>query len=208
MWGRLLLIGSAALWLLMTSCGMPGVKTLEPGEQIDLPGVSIEAPRQQGWMYAHRTVGSNHHLELFRQDDSPTHTYLAMVDVEPMTEEAGVDGLPTETELLELVKAASREQMPMSRFVPIEESFTVEPRFSDLCVCSEASAKDWGAVNAGDEPYLVLQAKSYNFVIEREDELRPVFVHISYTERGKSEEIGPDFELRAEDFFAAVELAD
>ena len=196
----------AATLMFVVSCGSPGVRTAEPGERIDLPAISVEVPRAQGWVYSHRTEGEDHYLQLFRQSDSPTYTYLAMVNVARMPKEALVQGLPTEEEFLRQVKETSRQQMPRSRFVPIEESFELDSRYSDLCVCTEASVRDLGALNAGDEPFLILQAKSYNFVLERGEDQRPVFVHISYTERGKSDEIGTDFEHRAEHFFAAVDL--
>ena len=204
---RFIPFGLFAFSMLALSCGAPGVKTAEPGERISLPAVAIEVPQDQGWVYSHRTEGQDHYLQLFRRSDSPTYTYLATVNVTRMPKEALQEGLPTETEFLRQVKEISQEQMPRSRFISIEESFRLDPRFSDLCVCTEASARDMGASNAGDEPFLILQAKSYNFVLERDEAQQPVFIHISYTERGKADEIGADFADRAEHFFAAIDLA-
>ena len=203
---RFFCLALALLSMLFASCGMPGVRSLEPGEEIALPGLSVEAPQKSGWMCSHRTEDKDHYVQLFRQGESPTYTHLVMVTVAQLPEEALTEGLPTDEEFLETVKANAREQMPRSRFDPITESFSLDTRFSELCVCTEASAKDRGAVNIGDEPYLVLQAKSYDFVIAKDEWERPMLVHISYTERGKLEEIGPDFDRRAAEFFAAVHL--
>jgi hypothetical protein len=199
-----LLTGGAVLSLLIASSGTSGVDTAEPSERTGLPTISLKVPESQDWRYSHRTDGQDRYLQLFRQGASPTYTYLVTANVALMTEDVLAEGLPTEAEFLEHVKALSHLQMPRSRFDPIEESFRLDTRFSDLCVCTESSAQDRGAANIGDEPYLILQAKSYNFIIERGAEQRPVVVHISYTERGKTEEIGPYFDRRAEQFFAAV----
>ena len=195
---------SLAIGFFVSACTTPGVKTLEPGQRVELPGISIGIPHEDGWVYTHDVDGDDHYLSFFRRGSSSTYTFVTNVQVARMPPDALADGMPDHQEFLNGIKENCWTSGP--RFEVVEDSHTLESRFADLCVRSDSTANDKQAVNKGDAGFLILKAKEYSFVIEPEDQSPPLFVHIGYTERGKEQEIGSDFDLRAERFFAAVNV--
>ena len=195
---------SAAIGVFVSACAMPDVRPLEPGQRVELPGVSIGVPQENGWVYTHDVDGDDHYLSFFRRGSSSTYTFVTNVQVARMPADVLADGMPDHQEFLSGIRENCWASGP--RFRVVEDSHTLESRFSDLCVRSDSTANDTEAVNKGDAGYLILKAKEYNFIIEPKDNSPPLFVHIGYTERGKEQEIGSDFDLRAERFFAAVDV--
>jgi hypothetical protein len=203
---RILKFSPVFLWIAIAACGTTGVKSLEPGQRVELPGISIRVPQEDGWVYTHDVRGNDHFVSLFRRGGSPTYTFVTNVQVAQVPPEALADGMPDPEEFLSGIEGNCRANVAGPRFEVVADSHRLEPRFADLCVCSESTANDTEAANKGDADHLVLKAKAYNFLIEPQDQSPPLVVHIGYTERGKEQEIGPDFDLRAERFFAAVDV--
>ena len=47
---------SAAIGVFVSACAMPDVRPLEPGQRVELPGVSIGVPQENGWVYTHDVI--------------------------------------------------------------------------------------------------------------------------------------------------------
>jgi hypothetical protein len=188
------------LILIATGCLPKYVKQVEdPNIPISRPGYSI-LPPGAGWYYMERSQAGRYSLDFGKKYDSRTHTAVASV-----TEMHTKTTFKNPEEFLSFMTNSMHMDFDPRRFNSIKEEIVLDDRFGKYSLRFYSEAEDHGAsISDGTLPFLTMKLCGYIFVHPWIDNLT---VQISYSERGRADEIDPAFNEVGQKIFEGFKIA-
>jgi len=158
----------------------------------------VQPPAGDGWFYIDQEQVGRFDLVFGKKLDSSTHTLSALV-----VEIHSYAKFENPEEFLNYVKKSKELDADPRRFKIIENNIILDPKFGDYSVKYSAVSEDHGAANKGDDEFLTLKLYGYIFI---HPNIENVIIDISYSERGRTAEINPDFSKVANRFIDGMQL--
>jgi len=189
-----------ALILGFSSCSYSHLKKVEnPNVPFERPGYSFLTPAGGDWEYYTDNSRGRFILNFFKKiPDSIFHSLS--VGIIEMPNSATFEN-PQEFEKWN--RRAIEIAMNPNRLVLLDKKIRLDNRFGQYSVKYYTKSEDHGAVNRGDEPFLILVDYGYVFIHPK---IQNLIVQVSYSERGKPQEIRLELEQAAEEFFNGIRM--
>lgn len=168
----------------------PGFSGIGGGDKLEMPGLIFAAPETTNWYVSRRGYEFT-----FYKAEPPTHTYIAQVNYSKAPE------AKSPVELMNVIKSQWDKDNKDSRYVLNLDEIRLASKFDTIAVKMHRIYKDKGAVNKGENLYLLLEDYGYSFVHPYDPE---VLVTVLYSERFAPGEQKPESEKEREKFISDV----
>ncbi len=172
-----------------------------PNIPFERPDYSVLAPDGGNWQYFADDSNGRFRLNFFKKIPDPKFHSLAVGLIE--TPSSANFENPQEFEnwnrkTLEIAMSANRLNL-------VDIKIESDNRFGAYSVKYYTKSEDHRAVNRGNEDFLILEDYGYVFIPPKNPKL---IVQVSYSERGRTQEIRPNLGKLAESFFDGIKLKD
>ena len=194
---RKLLFLIAIPFLLNGCSSLPLKNVTDPTARIERTFYSILPPSGDDWLYMNNDSGGKYDL-FFGKKISATHTLVATVyEVHSYAQFKDAD------DFMRYAEQSSMMDVDPRRFNLIESKMDFKKDLGKYAVYRSATAEDRHPEKSHGNDYLLL--KMFGFVVVH-PENESVILSVDYSERGKRDEIDPEFEMKARRFLESFKL--
>lgn len=189
--------------LLTLSCSMHSpLRTVEnPNIPFQRPGYSVLTPAGDNWKYFVDDSNGRFRLNFSKRIPDPKFHSLAVGIIETpnfTTFENPQEFEKWNRKTVEVAMSARSLRL-------IDKKIELDHKFGPYSVRYYTKSEDHGAVKRGNEDFLILVDYGYIFIPPNNSNL---IVQVSYSERGRPQEIRPDLEKFVESFFNGIMIED
>jgi hypothetical protein len=190
------------LIICVLSCSHSPLRKVENSSvPFDRPGYSILPPAGGDWKYYSCSDNSQGRFILnFCKIIPDTRFHSLCVEARETAHSATFEN-PQEFE--KWVKKSIEMAINPNRLHLLDKKTELDNNFGPYTVRYYTKSEDHGAVNRGNEPFLLLVVYGYVFV---HPSISNLLIWVSYSERGRSQDIRPDLKQAAELFFNGIEI--
>jgi hypothetical protein len=172
-----------------------------PSMPIERPGYSILPPAGDDWRYYSDNSQGGFTINFFKRlpDHPESHTLAAGVN-----ETRNPVAFENPQEFERWVKRTMEGLTPQDRFRILDKKIELNTKFGPYTVKYFIKSEDHGAINRGNEPFLIVVNYGFYFVHPTNPNL---MIQIYYGERGRPGELTTELEQVAERFFHDIRIA-
>ncbi len=188
-----ILVSIVLVAIFQSGCVTGNIKKVEdPNIQITRPGYSV-VPPGANWAYVEEEQPGKYTLILLGLRENNADTFAAIID----ETYSGVT-FNNHEEFLSIMSKDINEMMDPERYSTLDEKIESDDKFGPYCIKFYAKFEYHALASNKDEPQLILVVYGYIF---KHPWIEDLWVGITYSERGRADEIDPNIKDEAQRYF-------